>query len=523
VNRPILRIGVIMLVLYTVLFAQLNNLQLFGAQRLNNHPQNSREAARDFERSRGLITTADGLVIARSVETPDGPAKRRREYPEGFKYAHLTGFFSRTFGSSGIEREYNDELSGKTLEQKYGNIEDLFDPQDRSGNVTLTVDSRVQQAAIDSLGFTRGSVVAIDPRDGSILALWSVPAYDPNPLSDPDTGAAQDAKELLDDDPNNPLLERAYREIYFPGSTFKIVTASAGLESGRVNVDSPDYPRTSSYTPPLTTRPLRNFGGSTCGGTLFAILEVSCNSSFAQMGAEQIGPEGMVERAEAFGFNDTPPIDLPNAASSRFPTDFGRRLQTVDAYYAQQNGQPPPTTIPGAPEPVYIHEDTPRLAQTAIGQNDVAATPLQMAMVAAAIANDGKVMAPHVMKEIREQDGSLLDDAEPELWHTATSPATAQTMRDAMINVVDNGTASRMAIPGVVVGGKTGTAQLGTDPPKSHAWIIGFAGRPGEPASVAVAVLVEAQDGASEQTGGRVAAPIAKAVLEAALAAQAAQ
>jgi peptidoglycan glycosyltransferase len=517
VNRPIRRVGVILLLLYTALFAQLNNLQLFGAERLNNHPQNSREAARDFERPRGYIATADGLVIARSVDTPDGPTKRRREYPEGFKYAHITGFFSRTFGASGIERQYNDELSGKTLEQKYGNIEDLFDPQDRSGNVTLTIDSRVQQAAIEALGFTRGSVVALDPRDGSLLALWSVPSFDPNPLSDPNTTAANEAKQALDADPNKPLLERFFREIYFPGSTFKVVTASAGLESGAVTPEAPDYPRASSYTPPLTNRPLRNFGGEVCGGTLFEVLRVSCNSAFAEMGAEDIGPERMVERAEAFGFNHEPPIDLPNPAASAYPTDFGKRLQSIDAYHAQQNGEPPPTTVPGAPEPVYVHEDTPRLAQTAIGQNDVRATPLQMAMVAGAIANDGKIMAPFVMREIREQDGTLLESAKPEVWRTAVSPSTAATMRDAMVNVVERGTASRMAIDGYVVGGKTGTAQLGTDPPKSHAWIIGFAGLPGEPPSVAVAVLVEAQDGASEQTGGRVAAPIARAVLQAAL------
>jgi peptidoglycan glycosyltransferase len=517
-NRPIRRIGVIMLVLYLVLFAQLNNLQLFGAQRLNNHPQNSREAARDFERPRGMIVTADGLVIARSVPTPDGPIARRREYPQGFKYAHITGYFSRTFGSSGIERQYNDELSGKTLEQKYGNLSDLFDPQDRSGNVTLTIDSRVQQAAIDALGFTRGSVVAIDPSDGSVLAMWSAPTYDPNGLSSPDTGAALAEKEALDADPNNPLLERAYRENYFPGSTFKIVTASAGLESGVVTPDAPEYPRATSYLPPLTERPIRNFGGSTCGGTLLEILRVSCNSAFAEMGAEDIGPERMVERAEAFGFNSAPPIDLPNAAKSVYPTDFGRQRQTIDEFYAQQNGQPPPTTVPGGPEPIHVYENTPRLAQTAIGQNDVRATPLQMAMVAGAIANDGRMMTPYVMRDIREQDGTLLREGDSgQVWKTAVSPATAATMRDAMINIVDNGTASRLAIEGYVVGGKTGTAQLGTDPPKSHAWIIGFAGKPGEPASVAVAVLVEGQDGASEQTGGRVAAPIAQAVLRAAL------
>ena len=415
-NRPIRRLGAVLLVLYVALFAQLNNLQLFGAERLNNNPQNSREASRDFERQRGMIVTADGLVLARSVETPDGPVERRREYPESYKYAHLTGYFSRTFGASGIERQYNDELAAKTTEQKYGNLSDLFDPKDRTGNVTLTVDSRVQQAAIDALGLRRGSVVAIDPRDGAVLALYSVPSFDPNPLSDPDTKAAGAAKAALDADPSKPLLERSFREIFFPGSTFKVVTASAGLESGAVTPDQPVYPRSNGYTPPLTNRPLRNFGGSTCGGSLFEILRVSCNTAFAEMGAEDIGADRMIAGSEAFGFNNKPPIDLPNPAASRYPTDFGKRLETIDQYYARQNGEPPPTTVPGSPEPVYVVEDTPRLAQTAIGQNDVRATPLQMAMVAGATANDGVVMEPFVMREIREQDTSLLKSASPKQW-----------------------------------------------------------------------------------------------------------
>jgi peptidoglycan glycosyltransferase len=209
---------------------------------------------------------------------------------------------------------------------------------------------------------------------------------------------------------------------------------------------------------------------------------VSCNTAFAQMGVET-GPEAMIKTAEAYGFNKDVPIDLTNPARSNFPTDFERNL--------------------------------PALAQSAIGQNEVAATPLQMAMVAAAVANDGEVMAPHVLDEVRDTDGNIVDRYDEDVWTTAMDRGTAALMREAMIGVAERGTATRLQVEGFVVGGKTGTAQLGTDPPRSHAWIIGFAGPPGEAPSIAVAVLIEGQEGASEQTGGRVAAPIAQAVLQA--------
>jgi peptidoglycan glycosyltransferase len=217
----------------------------------------------------------------------------------------------------------------------------------------------------------------------------------------------------------------------------------------------------------------------------------------------------MVAAAEAFGFNRGPGIDLPAAATSRFPTEFGRELADVAFYRAQD----PAVTLPNGSVPIY--ENSAALAQMSIGQNDVAATPLQMAMVAGAIANDGRVMEPHVVKELRAADGSLYDTVEPKVTRVAIQSSTAAILRDAMRVVVDQGTARNLQTPGLVVGGKTGTAQLGTSPANSHAWIVGYAGRPGEEPSLAFAVIVEAQEGASEQTGGRVAAPIARAVIEA--------
>ncbi len=481
-TRQIRLVGVGLMVCFSILFLQLNRLTIFEAGRLNDNPVNNRAILRDFTQPRGTVATADGVVLARSVPSDDR-FELQREYPEGALFAHITGHFSFTLGSSGVERTYNDELAGRTLDLSFQDLGDLFVDRERTGDLTLSVRSDLQRIAAEQLGQQEGSVVAIDPRNGEILAMVSFPSYDPNLLADHDTNAAAAVATLLDADENKPRLARSYQDRYFPGSTFKVVTAAAGLASGEVIVDAPDYPVSSGYTAPGTTRPLRNFGGSSCGGTLLPILRVSCNTAFAQMGVET-GAEAMIATAEAFGFNQAVPIDLPSPAQSSFPTDFERNL--------------------------------PALAQSAIGQNDVSATPLQMAMTAGAVANErGYVMVPHVLRDVRDPDGNVVDTYDPEVWQEAVDPETAALLRDAMVGVVESGTATRLAVPGFTVGGKTGTAQLGTDPARSHAWIIGFGGPPDQEASIAVAVIIEGQPGASEQTGGRVAAPIAQALMAA--------
>ena len=265
----------------------------------------------------------------------------------------------------------------------------------------------------------------------------------------------------LNADPDKPLRSRVFRERFFPGSTFKVVTGSAGVETGGVTEDEPVYPEATEYDP-RAGRPIRNFGGNTCGGTLFVILQQSCNSAFGQMAVEQVEADGMIDRAQAFGFNDGPaPIDLPAAVESVFPTSV--------------------TTESGEEQSLDRNDGV--LAQEAIGQNGVSASPLQMALVAAGVANDGKVMKPYVVQEVRDDQDEVVDEADPEEWRTAISSPTAETMREAMVSVVQDGSAVRLdddGLEGFVVGGKTGTAQLGTDPPRSHAWIIGFAGPPGE-------------------------------------------
>lgn len=499
-NRQLRSLAIALLACYVALFARLNWTQVVRAGELNDRPDNGRAIARDFNRPRGDIVTADGALVAHSVEATEGSFKYQRTYPTKDLFAHTVGSYSLLFGSDGVERTYDDELSGNTPELRVRGFLDPLGEGANVGNVTLTLRSDVQEAARDALGARPGSVVALDPRDGAVLAMWSYPAYDPNFTSLNNTTAARLFKESLDQNPDKPLLARAYRDRYFPGSTFKVVTAAAGLESGKVTEESPAFPTTTGYLPPLTNRPIRNFDGASCGGTLLDLLRVSCNAAFAQMGAAVLGPEPMVATAERFGFGEVPPIDLPRAVSSVFPTDYGRRLRAGDA-----------------PGDADVYERTPDLAQASIGQNDVSATPLSMAMAAGAIGNNGEMMAPHVLDDVRDRDGRVVREPDVEVWRTATSAASADVLRRAMVGVVERGTATRMAIPGVEVGAKTGTAQLGTQPPRSHAWVIGFAGEPGQPASVAVAVLVQGQPGASEQTGGRVAAPIAKRVMEAAL------
>ncbi len=485
-DRQIRRLGVFLMLLFCALFVQLNYIQVYRADQLNERPGNSRPVDQAFSRPRGHVTTADGVVLARSVPVDDR-YEFQREFPEGELFAHVTGYFNYQFGATGLERAYNTELAGQAPNQQIKEIGDLFVRKDRTGNVRTTLRSDVQRAARDALGEQKGTVVALDPRTGAVLALWSWPSFDPNLLSSHDLAGAAAVKQLLEASPDAPLLAKSYREIYPPGSTFKVVTGSTGVQTGMVTVDEPVYPTLTALDLPQTTRDLPNFGGSACGGTLLTILAKSCNTSFAQMGLD-LGTATMRSGAEAFGFNETPPFDLP-AAASRYPTE------DFDA-----------------------ERSLPFLAQSAIGQYSVAATPLQMALVAAGIANGGVIMAPHVMDEIRDGEADLVDRWDPREWIRSVSVQTAATMQDAMREVVRAGSATRLQMDGLDVGAKTGTAQIGSEPPlRSHAWVIAWAGPAGEAATVAVAVLVEAQAGVSEQTGGRVAAPIAKQVIEAAM------
>lgn len=481
-NLRIRQLTLGLIVIYAILFIQLNVVQLLRADELRSHPANTRDIVRQFSEPRGEIATSDGRVVARSIEL-EGDLARLREYPQGELYAHITGYLSLNFGASGLERRLNDELAGATTEIEIKSFSDLFVERDRTADVTLTINHEVQRIAKAALGDRKGSVVAVDPRTGEILALWSWPSFDPNLLSTHDLSAAAMARnELLADD-DKPLLARSYQERFAPGSTFKAVTAAAALEAGAVTPTDPLFEVVTEYIAPQTDRPITNFGLAACGGDLTEMLRVSCNTGFAKLGVD-IGADRLAISARAFGFNSALPIDLPDPAESVFPRAS------------------------------FFEDNVALLAQSAIGQFDTAATPLQMAMVAAAIANDGVMMVPHVVSRITDSDGELIEETRPSVLATPIGFETARQLSEMLENVVQAGTASSLQLPGVRVAGKTGTAELG-DSEGTHAWIIGFA--PVEAPRVAFAVIVEGDDSTGQLTGGAVAGPIAAEVLRTAL------
>jgi len=484
VNRQIRRFGFVMILLFVAMFAQLNYLQVVRADHYANHAGNSRNAVRDFGELRGSIKTSDGRVIAESYLNPKAGSNYTylRRYPGGSLYGHLTGYFSFTFGSTGLERQYNAELAGRKTAFTTKRLADMLRSKTVTSDVTLTVNDELQRFAARQLRKRKGSIVVLDPRTGAIRAMVSYPGFDPAVFSGTDFAAVQAAYDRMNADTDEPLLARTYRQRFPPGSTFKVITAATGIET---QVAGPDtvYPLLRELPLRLSTRPLRNFGGSECGGTLAAAFRVSCNTSFAQLGLD-LKPERLVKGAEGFGFNKRPPLDVsPGAAESFFP-----------------------------PVDFFVRND-PQVAQSAIGQGSVTATPLEMAMVAGAIANGGKIMQPHLMKEIKDSDGARVEGEPGGVWMTAVSGETAETVKTMMIDAVQRGTGTRAAIAGIPVAAKTGTAQTGRN--TAHAWTIGFA--PADNPRFAIAVIIEDQPDTGESTGGRTAAPIVREVLTKAL------
>lgn len=482
-NRPIRVMAIACLVLFVALMANINYVQYIQADELNARAGNDRVLHDEFSRERGPIIVGD-RQIALSVPVDD-EFEYRRTYRQTNLYANLTGFYSYINGSSGLENSQNSILSGSDPRLFVNRVIDLLSSkQSKGGSVQLTIDPKAQRAAYDGLKQVGGSgaAVALNPDTGAVLAMVSVPGWDPNPLSSHDFGKAADAYQKLVKDPDNPMRDRTRDEIYAPGSTFKLVTAAAALQNGY----QPDSKVDGSYYlsfPGIDYRLRNEFA---CGGnTLTIALADSCNVAFGHLGLK-LGEDKLRAQAEAFGFGDNSYLDGLSVSPSQF-------------------------TVPGAKK-----LNDPQLAQSAIGQYNVAATPLQMAMVAAGIANDGVVMKPYVVDEVRSPEAEILARTQPDDYSDAMSPEAAHELTQMMQAVVSQGTAAN--VPNLPEGtaAKTGTAQRG-DGQNPYAWFVSFA--PANDPQVAVAVIVEDPSGVARTdiSGSGIAGPIAADIMNAVL------
>ena len=480
-TRQLQRVAGVMLLLFGALFININYVQVLRADDLASDNRNTRTIIEEYKTQRGSMIVA-GQEIALSRDT-GGEYRFERAYPRGQRYAHLTGFYSVVYGRSELEDAANEFLSGAAAEAFVRNVGSFLTGEERKGDdIVLTINPKAQRAAAEALGDREGAVVAMEPKTGRVLAIVSSPTYDPNKLSTFDREAAVAYWQTSE----NARRNRALRETYPPGSTFKLVTAAAALEAGVKPDDT--FPDDETYTPPQTSRGIPNFGGGLCNGgsdiTLAEAMEVSCNTVFARLG-NQLGPESLVAQAEAFGFNTDWEFQM-SFASSGIPAEL----------------------------------DAPSTAQSAIGQRDVRTTPLQVAMVSAAIANGGTMMRPYVIDRVEDFSGEVLREFQPAPQAfgdagRAVSPQTAAALTDMMVRVVDSGSGTNAAISGVEVAGKTGTAQVG-EGRNPTVWFTGFA--PVNDPQVAVAVVIPDGGGVgSEATGGAVAAPVAREVLQAVL------
>lgn len=486
-NRRIRQLAAALIVLYLALFVAMNYWQVGRESELNAMGGNTRAIRREFSRPRGEIITADGVVVARSVPAPEGSDfPYRREYPTGELFANVTGYYSLALGSTQLERTQNAVLTGQTAQQRIGNIEDIVTGGEGTGDVVLTLRADLQELARQQLGGRDGSVVMVD-MTGAVVAMYSHPTYDPSLIGNPDFEAARNTLLALQDAAGNPLLAKAYQERFMPGSAFKVLTTGIALDAGVISLES-EWERVTEWTPPQTRNPIHNYGGTNCGGDLREVFRRSCNIPFAQT-ALDVGIAGMIEGTQRWGVGQPVPIDLPRPAASTFGSTDN------------------------------LDQQLPLLAMRGFGQQEDQMVPLHMALIAGAVANGGAMMEPYVVASSRDSQGRTLTVNEPEVWLRPISAETAATLNSLMQSVVTDGTASCcLSIPGVAVAAKTGTAQLNAtgEPERSHAWIIAFA--PADQPRYAVAVILEDSPEVAAGTGGRLAGPIADAMLTAALA-----
>ncbi|MFV0373478.1 peptidoglycan D,D-transpeptidase FtsI family protein [Microbacterium sp.] len=477
------RLSIVMLVMFLGLFASTSYIQVIGAQSLEANPANRRTLYESYEIQRGAIVAGDE-VIASSVPSDD-LYSWMREYADGPMWAPVTGYINPVLGSStGLEQAMTAELSGTGDSQFLARVDRIVTGKDpRGSNVLVSLDPEVQRVAFDALGDYQGAVIALEPSTGRVLAMVTSPSYDPNLLALHDTGAVNATYDDLVADPQNPLYDRAIAgNLNPPGSTFKLVVASAALSTGTYTPES-TFENPAAWTLPGTATEIHNFDGGTCGPgdevDLATALRLSCNIPMAQL-AVQLGDDVIRAEAERFGFNTSFEIPLASTASY-YPTDL----------------------------------DDAQTALSGFGQSDVIATPLQIAMVSAGIANGGVVMNPNLVDSVIAPDLTVQREFGPTEFGRAVDEAVADEMTTMMVSNVREGAASGARIDGIDVAGKTGTAEHGPGDPYTL-WFTGFA--PADNPQVAVAVMIENGGGLGQSgTSNGIAAPIAKEVIEAVL------
>jgi peptidoglycan glycosyltransferase len=499
-NRPIRNVAIAVMVLFLALMINATYLQ-FGQSdnltSLSKHPDNNRVKDAAFAEPRGKILVGT-RAIALSRKSDDR-YDFLRVYPGGAEYAHLAGYFGRDLNNlGGLESSQNDILTGDAPGLFVNRVVDLLgNDTPQGGNVSLTINPAAQKAAYDGLralgSRVQGAVVAIEPATGRILAMVSSPSFNPNRLATHDFGSAARAYKALLADPLSPLNNRAIEERLPPGSTFKLVTAAAALSSGKYNPNTM-VDGGASLDLPQTSKNLVNESRGGCGGakiTLTRALDVSCNVAFGSIGLK-LGPDALIKQAEKFGWGSAPFTDLDDPLT---------RMAVSVMQARDKDGK-------------LVPIDKPQTAFSAIGQSNVAATPMQMAMVASAIANNGQLMKPYLVDEIRSADLDVIKPVDSKVLNpSAISPSVARQLTEMMVSVVDNGTGVNARIPGIKVAGKTGTAQSAPNRPP-YAWFVSFA--PANDARIAIAVLI--QDAGVDRnaiSGNGLAAPIAKRVMEA--------
>jgi peptidoglycan glycosyltransferase len=496
INRRIRWLGLVLLACFVLLFLQLNNFQVRQAKALVGNPHNQTLQPDPYTLPRGDIYSSDGTVLAYSKPTSDGYGELR-VYPSATAtlFAGITGYESVAVeNATGLELEYNRFLTQHN--SPASTLGQLLTQHKTTDDITLTVSVALQSVAAAELAGRTGAVVAIDPQTGAILAMYGNPTFDPNLFSVHSYNAVTHNYNALLSSPGDPLINYATAQAKAPGSTFKVIDTSAIYDHAPQlatkvfsSVPYVTLPETSGQT-------LSNFHDEYCGGTLAQVLLRSCDTAFALVG-QSLGPEKLYLEASAFGFDSVPPIDLPEgeAAASNFP---------------------PPQDFVG---------DTPGLMKSAIGQENVTATTLQMALVAAGIADNGVIMAPHLLNQIIDNQGSVVETYHPHAWRRATSVQTAETVRQLMLGVTENplGTA-HSDFPSYLfppVAAKTGTAQINATGCGTYNWLIATApAGSGQTPTVAVAAIVPIPPGGScyDSTGAQAAGPVVAAVLQKALA-----